>query len=113
MSKTVTFLADVYPYCLGDVVVLNDDELKQVDKIAKARKQQVYQVGPQAQVDSSAEADRQAAELKVKADAAEAKAQAKLAAEEAKKADAAAHNSASGKTVSGTSAGTKVKTAAS
>jgi long-subunit acyl-CoA synthetase (AMP-forming) len=112
MSKTVTFIADVYPYCVGDVVVLNDDELKQVDKVAKARKRQVYQVGPQAEVTSSSEADRQAAaQAEAKKADAEAKAQAKLAAEEAKKADAALHNSTSGTTTPGTAAGTTVKTA--
>lgn len=43
MSKTVTFIADVYPYVVGDVMVLNEDELKAVDKVAKVRKMKVYE----------------------------------------------------------------------
>lgn len=116
MSKTVTFTADVYPYCVGDVVVLSDDELKQVDQVAKARNlKSVYDVGASGQVTSSAEADRQAANLKAaelyRADAAAAKAQLKLEKEEAAKADAAAHNSASGQTTPGSAGGNKVVTA--
>lgn len=113
MSKTVTFIDDVYPYCLGDVVVLNDEELKQVDKVAKARKRKVYDDGAKGEVASTAESKRNAASATAdqKADA-EAKAQAKLQAAEAKKADAEGHNSASGQTTSGSAADDSVKTAA-
>lgn len=33
----VQFTADVSPYCAGDVVDLDKDELKRVDEAAKAR----------------------------------------------------------------------------
>lgn len=39
MSKPtlVTFNADIFPYCRGDVVALTNDELKRVDKVAADR----------------------------------------------------------------------------
>ena len=114
MSKTVTFTDDVFPYCVGDVMVLNDDELKAVDAIAKARKHKVYETGAKQEVDSSDEADRQeadrkAAEAKV---AEEAKAEQKLRDVAAKKAAAAAQTSPSGTEAPGTTGGDSVKTAA-
>lgn len=36
-SKLVTFNADFYPYVYGDVVKVDTDELKRIDKVAKAR----------------------------------------------------------------------------
>ena len=55
MSKTVTFVTDIYPYCLGDVVVLDDKELARVDDVAKARKVKAYNVFAEAVVETKDE----------------------------------------------------------
>jgi hypothetical protein len=36
MSKLVEFTQDIAPYCKGDVVKLEDDEIKRVEKRAKS-----------------------------------------------------------------------------
>lgn len=114
MSRTVTFIEDVYPYCVGDVMVLNDEELKAVDAIAKARKRKVYTDGAAGQVTSDAETKRneasRAAEKSSSAD--EVDAQVKLEAAAAKKAEEQAGNNPTGKAVPGSAADTEVKTAA-
>ena len=84
MSKLVTMLQDVYPFgCLGDVVTLAEDEIKKLEKIAKARKQTLFEDFHKAvdQVDGAAKA---AADKQAKADAAAKKAQEDQAAKEAK-----------------------------
>ena len=84
MSKTVTFVADIYPYCLGDVVVLNDEELKAVDKVAKARKLKAYEVASASDSDTGKTSDDEAADEAAK----KAKAEADAAAKAAKQAEA-------------------------
>lgn len=41
----VTFVADVYPYCKGDVMDLSKDELKLVDAVATERDITAYEKG--------------------------------------------------------------------
>src|SRR3954469_10771049 len=111
--KTVTFLADVYPYCVGDVVVLDDDQLAAVDKIAKARKVKAYVAGAKAEVESSAEADRQAEDREAQEGVEdERKASHDLAQASAAAADDQPGNNPSGLVEPGTSGKTELKTAA-
>lgn len=114
MSKTVTFIDDVFPYCVGDVIVLNDQELKAVDKIAKARKRKVYTDGARGEVASTTEADKNAASSKAADEAAsdEGEAQVELEEAAAEKAEEEAGNNPTGKPVPGSAAGKSVKTAA-
>lgn len=113
MGKTVTFIADVYPYCVGDVIVLSDEEAKQVDAIAKARKTKVYESGAKGEVDSTAEADRQAENRKL-GEVNEKLAEAGRALEDASTAKAAEEGvtDPAGHVPAGTSADTELKTAA-
>jgi len=113
MGKTVTFTADFFPYCVGDVIVLSDDEVKQIDKVSKLRKTTFYVAGAKAEVDSSAEADRQEAELKTQAVNSK-EAEAKVAFEDAAsaKADEQGVTDPTGRVPAGTSADDKLTTAA-
>jgi len=48
MSKTtlVTFTADVYPHVRGEVINIDNDELKRVDEVAKSREiESAYEAG--------------------------------------------------------------------
>jgi hypothetical protein len=65
MSRTVTFKRDVFPYVRGDVVTLEDEELKRVDQTIKARNWDDVYVSGNKQVgrtvDGGPGADRQRA----------------------------------------------------
>lgn len=74
MSKIVKMLQDVYPFgCLGDVVTLAEEEVAKLEKIAKVRKQKLYE-DVQAVVDKPDDNAKADAEKQAKADAAAKKA---------------------------------------
>jgi NMD protein affecting ribosome stability and mRNA decay len=79
MSKVVTFLEDIYPYVVGDVVRLEEKALAEIEKIAKGRKLSKVYEEVSTTVDSTEDTVKEdaakvakatkAAEAKAKADA--------------------------------------------